>query len=484
MNNSKLKGISLRFRIFIFMILMVVISSIFVAIVTLIEYNNQSEYYHNERLERKENQLILSLNYVIQNSIFTNDNIIKNISDSKIDEISNIQNIEFKLYDLNGNLIKNSDLGSNIDLLELKIPNIIIDKFKSENIYRYVENNIDNKNYKVAYDILKDQNKTPIGILYIPYYEFDFFNYDKLNSILYGLGLVLFNIIIISTLFAYLLSRYITKPLFQISNRLKSTKLSQGYNKITLKNPPRELAELVNSYNLMIDELEVNAVKLAKSERESAWREMAKQVAHEIKNPLTPMRLTIQSFQRNFSADKENIDTIVNEFSNTLIQQIDVLTSIASAFSDFAKMPEQKKELLNVKEIIESGLDIFDKNFINFSFDNNEILANLDKSQLIRVLTNLVKNAIQSIPEGRTPFIDVYLSSTNSNVIIKISDNGSGIEEENRLKIFEPRFTTKSSGMGLGLSMISSIIKSFNGTIDFETKKNIGTTFSLTFPKN
>tara|TARA_B110000459_G_scaffold199751_1_gene246943 strand:- start:1568 stop:2959 length:1392 start_codon:yes stop_codon:yes gene_type:complete len=463
---------------------MVVISSIFVAIVTLIEYNNQSEYYHNERLERKENQLILSLNYVIQNSIFTNDNIIKNISDSKIDEISNIQNIEFKLYDLNGNLIKNSDLGSNIDLLELKIPNIIIDKFKSENIYRYVENNIDNKNYKVAYDILKDQNKTPIGILYIPYYEFDFFNYDKLNSILYGLGLVLFNIIIISTLFAYLLSRYITKPLFQISNRLKSTKLSQGDNKITLKNPPRELAELVNSYNLMIDELEVNAVKLAKSERESAWREMAKQVAHEIKNPLTPMRLTIQSFQRNFSADKENIDTIVNEFSNTLIQQIDVLTSIASAFSDFAKMPEQKKELLNVKEIIESGLDIFDKNFINFSFDNNEILANLDKSQLIRVLTNLVKNAIQSIPEGRTPFIDVYLSSTNSNVIIKISDNGSGIEEENRLKIFEPRFTTKSSGMGLGLSMISSIIKSFNGTIDFETKKNIGTTFSLTFPKN
>jgi two-component system nitrogen regulation sensor histidine kinase NtrY len=484
MNNSKLKGISLRFRIFIFMILMVVISSIFVAIVTLIEYNNQSEYYHNERLERKENQLILSLNYVIQNSIFTNDNIIKNISDSKIDEISNIQNIEFKLYVLNGDLIKNSDLDSNVDLLELKIPNTIIDKFKSENINRYVENNIDNKNYKVAYDILKDQNKRPIGILYIPYYEFDVFNYDKLNSILYGLGLVLFNIIIISTLFAYLLSRYITKPLFQISNRLKSTKLSQDDNKITLKNPPRELAELVNSYNLMIDELEVNAVKLAKSERESAWREMAKQVAHEIKNPLTPMRLTIQSFQRNFSADKENIDTIVNEFSNTLIQQIDVLTSIASAFSDFAKMPEQKKELLNVKEIIESGLDIFDKNFINFSFDNNEILANLDKSQLIRVLTNLVKNAIQSIPEGRTPLIDVYLSSTNSNVIIKISDNGSGIEEENRLKIFEPRFTTKSSGMGLGLSMISSIIKSFNGTIDFETKKNIGTTFSLTFPKN
>ena len=162
MNKTKLKGISLRFRIFIFMILMVVISSILVAIVTLIEYNNQSEYYHNERLERKENQLILSLNYVIQNSKFDNNNIIKNISDSKIDEISNIQNIEFKLYDLDGNLIKNSDLESNIDLLELKIPNTIIDKFKSKSITRFVENKINNKNYKVAYDILKDQNKNPL----------------------------------------------------------------------------------------------------------------------------------------------------------------------------------------------------------------------------------------------------------------------------------------------------------------------------------
>ena len=484
MSKSKLKGISLRFRIFIFMILMVVISSILVAILTLIEYNNQSEYYHNERLERKENQLILSLNYVIQNSSFENTSIIKNISDIKIDEISTIQNIEFKLYDLQGNLIKNSDLESNIEDLELKIPENIVEKFEKQSINRYVENNINNKNYKVAYDILKDTKNNPIGILYIPYYEFDFFNYDKLNSILYGLGVVLFNIIIISTLFAYFLSRYITKPLFQISNRLKLTKLSQGDNKITLTNPPRELAELVNSYNLMIDELEESAMKLAKSERENAWREMAKQVAHEIKNPLTPMRLTIQSFQKNFNIDKKDIHLKVDEFSNTLIQQIDVMSSIAVAFSDFAKMPEQKKELLNLNEVIVSALDIFDNKSINFSSEHNETLISLDKSQLIRVLTNLVKNAIQSVPEDRSPIIDVYLSNLKNSINIKISDNGSGVEEIYKTRIFEPKFTTKSSGMGLGLSMVSSIVKSFNGTIDFETKKNIGTTFSLTFPKN
>ena len=364
------------------------------------------------------------------------------------------------------------------------MPSYIVEKFKNNNIDRFVENNVNVKNYKVAYDILKDQNNKPIGLLYIPYYEFDFLNDDKLNSILYSLGFVLLNIIIISTFFAYFLSRYITNPLFQISNRLKLTKLSQSDNKIILKNPPKELAELVNSYNLMIDELEDSAVKLAKSERESAWREMAKQVAHEIKNPLTPMRLTIQSFQKNYNIENKNVNIKVDEFSKSLIQQIDVMSSIAGAFSDFAKMPEQKKELLNLNEVIETALDIFDKKFINFSFDSDEVLANLDKSQLIRVLTNLVKNAVQSIPKERTPIIDVYLSNTTSHVIIKISDNGSGIDEENKLKIFEPRFTTKSSGMGLGLSIISNIIKSFGGTIEFETKMNIGTTFTITLPKN
>ena len=484
MNKMKLKGISLRFRIFIFMILMVAVSSIILVTLTLIEYNNQSEYYHNDRLERKENQLILSLNYVIENSLFENSDIIKNISDSKIDEISIIQNIEFKLYDLDGNLLKNSDLESTADLVELKIPSYIIEKFKNKNIDRFVENNVNVKNYKAAYDILKDQNSKPIGILYIPYYEFDFLNDDKLNSILYSLGFVLLNIIIISTFFAYFLSRYITKPLFQISNRLKLTKLSQTDNKIILKNPPKELAELVNSYNLMIDELEDSAVKLAKSERESAWREMAKQVAHEIKNPLTPMRLTIQSFQQNFNVENKNGNIKVDEFSKSLIQQIDVMSSIAGAFSDFAKMPEQRKELLNLNQLIETSLEIFEKKFINFSYDSNEVLANLDKSQLIRVLTNLVKNAIQSVPKERTPIIDVYLSDSTTHAIIKISDNGSGIDEEIKLKIFEPRFTTKSSGMGLGLSIISNIIKSFGGTIEFETKMNIGTTFTITLPKN
>lgn len=484
MSKLKTKGISLRFRIFIFMMLMVVLSSILIAIVTVIQYNLQSQEYHNQRLERKENQLILSINYVIENSIYS-DNIFSNINDEKINEISNIQNIEFKIFDLKGDLIKTSNIksdfnGGNVN----KISDEIINKFQNDNITRYIENNSNNNNYKIAYNLLQDISGKAIGILYVPYYEFEFVNYNELKSFSLKIGLVYFNIIIIATFFAYFLSRYITKPLFQISNKLKELNLTKSKDKIILNKPPKELAVLVDSYNLMIDQLENSALKLAQSERENAWREMAKQVAHEIKNPLTPMRLSIQSFQRNFNSNSDDKKKKIDEFSNTLIQQIDVMSSIANAFSDFAKMPEQNKELLNLNELIQSALDIFDSNFINFISESDFILVNLDKAQFIRIITNLVKNAIQSIPEKRTPVIDIYLFENSDNVIIKISDNGCGISEEIKDKVFEPKFTTKSSGMGLGLSIISSIVKSFNGKIEFESKKDIGTTFSLTFPKN
>tara|TARA_B100001765_G_C19414807_1_gene298339 strand:- start:133 stop:843 length:711 start_codon:yes stop_codon:yes gene_type:complete len=233
----------------------------------------------------------------------------------------------------------------------------------------------------------------------------------------------------------------------------------------------------------MIDDLEESAIKLAKSERETAWREMAKQVAHEIKNPLTPMRLTIQSFEKNFNPEDVKNRNKIRDFSKSLIEQIDTMSSIATAFSDFANMPEQKKELLNVVEVVQIALDIFDKDYVEYATENDEILTLFDRTQLIRVVTNLLNNAIQAIPEDRNPMIFVKVHSNEKNVVINIKDNGNGILEENKTKIFEPSFTTKSSGMGLGLSMIQSIMNAYNGSIAFKTKENQGTTFKVTFPK-
>ena len=215
----------------------------------------------------------------------------------------------------------------------------------------------------------------------------------------------------------------------------------------------------------------------------SVTQAFSRGLAHEIKNPLTPMRLSIQTFERGFSKGEEFSKQRIKEFSNSLIQQIDTMSSIATAFSDFAEMPEPKKEELNVVEVVELAIDIFNRDQISFKPSSSKILANFDRTQLIRVITNLLKNAFQAIPDDRNPEINVNISEKDDDVNISISDNGYGISKTDMEKIFEPSFTTKSSGMGLGLSMIKSIITAYNGSITFTSKSNVGTTFNITFPK-
>jgi nitrogen fixation/metabolism regulation signal transduction histidine kinase len=233
----------------------------------------------------------------------------------------------------------------------------------------------------------------------------------------------------------------------------------------------------------MIDELEDSAVKLATSEREQAWREMAKQVAHEIKNPLTPMRLSVQSFQRKFDPNDPDINQKIEEYSKTLIQQIDTMSSIASAFSNFAKMPAQKNEMLNIVEVIDLATEIFTEPYIKFISSEKEIIAKFDRTQLIRVITNLIKNAIQALKGVDNPKILIDVYPEDDNVVITVVDNGCGISEDYKEKVFEPKFTTKSSGMGLGLPMIKKIVETYGGTINFSSVEGKGTTFKVIFPK-
>jgi nitrogen fixation/metabolism regulation signal transduction histidine kinase len=222
---------------------------------------------------------------------------------------------------------------------------------------------------------------------------------------------------------------------------------------------------------------------LAQSEREQAWREMAKQVAHEIKNPLTPMRLTVQSFQRKFDANDPELKQKLNDYSKTLIQQIDTMSAVASAFSNFASMPAQQNETLNVVQVVELALDIFNEDFIVFKSDKEYVISKIDRTQLIRIITNLVKNAIQSIPdEQEEKKVLVSVNEVENDVIITVEDNGIGIESNNIEHVFEPKFTTKTSGMGLGLGIIKNIIENYKGTITFETELGKGTTFFVSLP--
>ena len=233
----------------------------------------------------------------------------------------------------------------------------------------------------------------------------------------------------------------------------------------------------------MIDDLEDSAERLAKTEREQAWQEMAKQVAHEIKNPLTPMRLTVQSFQKNSDLKSEDEKLKLNDFCEILIEQIDTMSNVATSFSDFATLPKTQLEKTDIVEATKKVVEIFEQNNITLETSNENIFVKLDKEQWIRVMTNLIKNSIQAIPYDRESNIQVKITESSKKIKIVVSDNGLGVSKKNREKIFEPKFTTKSDGMGLGLGIVRSIINSHRGKISYKSKNNKGTNFTISLPK-
>lgn len=477
--------LSLRSRIFFYMILLVVVASILIAAVTIYQYNEQSKDYHKQRLERKEKQILSSIDYVLKETTYEKTPERLNlIFKEDIYKIRDNLNVDFNLYDLEGNLVKSSNPSFENDSISKCLSPDILNNLNQSINKRFVEKNEQlGGDFQSSYTIFTDAKAKPLGILNVPYFEDDSFSNAELKEFLVRLGYAYFVMLLVAVAFAYFVSRFITRSLKTISDKMNETRLEKHNKKIELKGASQEVSGLVESYNSMIDDLEESAVQLAQSEREHAWREMAKQVAHEIKNPLTPMRLSVQSFQRKFDPNDPKAIQKIDEYSKTLIQQIDTLSSIASAFSSFAKMPVQKNERLNIVEIVNLALDIFTENYISFSSEGKEIIALFDRTQLIRVVTNLVKNAIQAIPEEQEPKIMVKVYSQNKTVFITVEDNGNGISEENKPMVFEPKFTTKSSGMGLGLPMLKKIIETYNGSITFTSQEGKGTTFVVAFPK-
>jgi len=482
-----LRKLSLRNRIFIAMILLVLFASVLIAAVAIYQYSEETKDYHVQRLERKEKNIKSHINFIIrgrENTYVVKTENIPLIFKEKIYEIADIHNLQINLYDLEGTLLKSSKAALVQDTIPKCLSAEILNILSESSERRYVEKRVEDENvYQSSYTYITDQKFKPLAILNLPYLEDDDFLAKELNEFLERLGYVYLLVLITGIFIAFLLSKYITKSIKTISDKMNATRLGMQNEKIEINDESQEISSLVNSYNSMIDELEQSAIKLATGEREAAWREMAKQVAHEIKNPLTPMRLSVQNFQRKFDPNDPEINKKVDEYTKTLIQQIDTMSSIASAFSNFAKMPAQQNETLNVVKIVKLALDIFNEKYIVFQTTEKEIIANFDRTQLIRVITNLVKNGIQAMPEGQTPKIEVHVSSTNENVIITVADNGAGVSEKNKDKVFEPKFTTKSSGMGLGLPMVKNIVETYNGTITFTTQDNVGTTFKVIFPK-
>jgi hypothetical protein len=483
----KLSKLSLSTRIFISMILLVLGASILIVGITVYQYKQEAENYHRERLERKEQAITENIKFILASTTFLvnteNMDIILRERD-KIHEVAQVHEMQINVYDLQGKLLIKSDQSFFRDTTDNQLDRHILRKLELSENKRYIEKNeINGQKFQSSYTYITDGKFKPLAILYLPYVQDDTVLNRDLNNFLLRMGEVYLFMLVLAIILSYFLSKYITKSLKIISDKITETRLDKRNQKIDITNASEEIYTLVAAYNSMIDELEESAVKLAASEREQAWREMAKQVAHEIKNPLTPMRLSVQSFERNFDKNDPEIQDKVAEYSTTLINQIDTMSSIAEAFSNFAKMPAQQSEMLNVPKIVKLALDIFNENYIQFSSEKEEILAKFDRTQLIRVITNLVKNAIQAMEGQESPRIMVSIHEEEENVCVIISDNGTGISEENLEKVFEPKFTTKSSGMGLGLAMVKNIVETYNGSITFTSKQGKGTTFRVRFPK-
>ncbi|MCW5518223.1 GHKL domain-containing protein [Aureitalea sp. L0-47] len=471
------------------MIVLIVLASVLIAVVTIFQYREEARDYHRERLLRKEGNIRENIDYVLRNTTYpVETEQVPLIFKEKIYEIKDIHKLELYLYDLEGKLLKSSKASFFKDTTHTKVPQYVLDELGSSSTKHFIEEfTEDGQEYQSSYSVITDLYFKPLAILNLPYIEDDGFMNKELKENLSRLGMAYLVMLLIAIILAYFLSNYITRSLNDVSEKILETRLNRRNKKIMLnENTTEEISTLVKAYNGMIDELESSAAQLAANEREAAWREMAKQVAHEIKNPLTPMRLTVQSFQRKFNPEDPDVKHKMEEYSNTLIQQIDTMSSIASAFSTYAKMPAQQDETLNVVQITKLALDIFNENYIYYFPVEKELIARFDRTQLIRVVTNLIKNSIQAIEQAgqEDPRIEVNVFSEGENAVITVKDNGVGVSEENLNKVFEPKFTTKTSGMGLGLAMVKKIVETYNGSITLESNENEHTIFKVTFPKS
>jgi nitrogen fixation/metabolism regulation signal transduction histidine kinase len=341
--------------------------------------------------------------------------------------------------------------------------------------------------YISAYVPLMNSENKFLAYLNLPYFtQSGALARDVTNLVVAVINVYLILLLLILLLSVFLADR-ITQPLRMIQNRIAQVSLGQKNEMIRYERSD-EIRGLVEEYNFMVQELERSAGLLAQSERESAWREMAKQIAHEIKNPLTPMKLNIQHLQRAVAEGKDDPE-MVDRISATLIDQIDSLSAIAREFSDFAKMPRPKLTRINLVPKLSSLQQLFDSgDRAKIRIDlgtHQKVIVMADKEQLMRVFINLVKNGLQSIPEGREGLIRVGLETLKEHKVrITFTDNGKGIPEEIRDKLFQPNFTTKSGGMGMGLAITHNIIRSFGGSIWYETVLHQGTTFYVELPES
>ncbi|MFD2514287.1 ATP-binding protein [Pontibacter locisalis] len=426
-----------------------------------------------------------NLNSVIGTGVLEN----KSELQKRVSEIATISETDINLYDRDGVLITTSqpfifDTGL---LSKLINPQAYAAISERQALRVLLEEHAGNLSFNAVYLPLRVNNdlSSLSGFVGIPFFdsekELDL-KLIELFTTTMNIFTVMFIMFMVLTFFA---SRALTVPLRMLADKLKRTSLT-GKNEMLAYEGADEIGMLVNEYNRMLLTLEQNKEDLAMREKEAAWREMARQVAHEIKNPLTPMKLSLQYLQKAISEKKPNTEQLIEKISHTLITQINILSDIATSFSSFTTMPEPKQELINVSAALRKSADLHNDPataVVHTTIEKEEVCVIADENLMVRTFNNLLLNAIQAVPASRKPQIKIGLQvQPDNSVLISIKDNGSGIPEEIRNKVFIPNFSTKYTGSGIGLAVAKRGIENAGGRLWFESEDGRGTTFYISLP--
>ncbi|WP_242922303.1 sensor histidine kinase [Pontibacter liquoris] len=407
----------------------------------------------------------------------------------KVEEVASIAEADVNLYDRNGRLLVTSQpLIFEAGLLsKLVNPEAFAAISERQALRVLLEEQAGNLSFNAVYLPLHS-NRNPgelQGFIGIPFFDSEKqldLKLIELVTTTMNIFSVMFIVFMVLTFFA---SRALTVPLRMLADKLKRTSLT-GKNEMLAYKGADEIGMLVNEYNRMLLTLEQNKVDLAMQEKEAAWREMARQVAHEIKNPLTPMKLSLQYLQKAIAEKKPNTEELISKISHTLITQINILSDIATSFSSFTSMPEPKTERMDVAAALQKAVDLHNDPataVLTTAIPVEAVMVMADESLLVRTFNNLLLNAIQAVPASRKPHLKVALQSgADHSVLISIQDNGSGIPDDIRDKVFIPNFSTKYTGSGIGLAVAKKGIENAGGRIWFETESGKGTTFYISLP--
>ncbi|WP_019990853.1 sensor histidine kinase [Rudanella lutea] len=447
-----------------------------------------SNYIANQEATYISNTRNIAANFLTYLDEYAQERRSKAAMEEELKKIAHDAGVDINLFDTKGRLFSSSRplIYEGGHLSKFINPEAYVHLIENKENQVLLDESLGSKPYRTAYTNIRSYDGRQLGVLSIPYfYARPDLDRQVSEVIASALNVFMFLFIIFMAL-SYVASRKLTRPLKILTQKIRRTNLDKLNEPLEWKSDD-EIGLLIGEYNRMLVKLQDSKLALSQSEKQSAWREMAKQVVHEIKNPLTPMKLTLQQLQRTLPAGEGDTRArrILQRTFDSLLEQIDNLSDIATSFSEFAKMPMPKNEVFEISSVLNKAADLYaDDTRISLTrqVQTGPIMVRGDRHMMGRILTNLIINGIQSVPAGRRPTVELKLFTSDDLVNIEVHDNGAGIPEAIRNKIFLPNFSTKQGGSGLGLAIAKRGIDHAGGSIWFETTEDVGTSFFISLP--